>query len=267
MGEYIRILGSWGARIWGLRREKKNIIVAISILILSMGVFFYPTPKEWYVLASKNQDAICQFKNRTGCVTGVKSDQEVKKEEDNEVERNISLESLHPIHKVGTYTYDNQPKKEKETARNCTSIKETVSSAELDSNKVLEMVAGHPIEKMAPYILKRDKKVGSFLLAIAKKESDWGVHSPLKSGRDCYNYWGYRGKENTTDSGYSCFDSPEHAVKVVGDRIEKLIYQKVNTPAKMVVWKCGRDCEAAGGQAAANKWISHVALYYGKLNS
>jgi hypothetical protein len=34
----------------------------------------------------------------------------------------------------------------------------------------------------------------------------------------------------------------------------------------MVVWKCGSDCEATGGEAAARKWISDVSLYFNKLN-
>jgi len=133
--------------------------------------------------------------------------------------------------------------------------------------KLQGLVGMYPISGMVAHIVKRDQAVASFLVAIAKKESNWGKHTPKKAGQECYNFWGYRGKENTTDSGYSCFDSPEHAVQVVGDRIEKLIKQKINTPAKMVVWKCGRDCEAAGGQAAANKWIADVAHYYKKLNS
>jgi hypothetical protein len=53
----------------------------------------------------------------------------------------------------------------------------------------------------------------------------------------------------------------------VAKRIETLVkkYDR-NTPAKMVVWKCGSDCEATGGEAAARKWISDVSLYFNKLN-
>lgn len=134
-------------------------------------------------------------------------------------------------------------------------------------SKLDEMVGDYPISVMIPHIVKRNQAVASFLVAIAKKESDWGKHTPKKDGKECFNFWGYRGKENTTDSGYSCFDSPEDAIEVVGNRIESLVEKKINTPERMVVWKCGRDCEAAGGQAAANKWISDVAHIYKKLQS
>lgn len=136
----------------------------------------------------------------------------------------------------------------------------------LEERKIKEMISGHPMEQMAPYLAKENGQTASFLIAIAKKESNWGKHSPQKSGRDCYNYWGYRGGYKETESGYSCFDSPQQAVETVGGRIDNLIGKKIDTPAEMVVWKCGRDCEAAGGQAAANKWIADVGHYYRKLN-
>jgi len=238
MGDGILVhLRRWEARLGGLNKEEKNIIRVTAILILSMGVFFYPN-------STKNSVA-----------------ERVKPKVE------ITLAEMIPDKKLGTFTYVSPKKEKEEGVIACADQKTPKPTSRLNEKEVLAMVVGHPIAEMTPYITKRNKPVASFLLAIAKKESNWGKRSPVKSGRDCYNYWGYRGKENTTDSGYSCFENPEHAVKVVGDRIEKLIYQKVNTPAKMVVWKCGRDCEAAGGQAAANKWISDVALYYGKLNS
>jgi hypothetical protein len=265
MGEHSKILGDWGARIKGLKKEKKNTIIAISILILSMGVFFYPAPKAWFVMASNNQGALCLFKKGILCPKnhelGV-----LNKERKPAGEEIISLESLTPVHKIGSFTYQREEKVEKKQANNCASAKKITPNSELDANMVLAMVAGHPIEKMASYILKRDKKVGSFLVAIAKKESDWGLHSPLKAGRDCYNYWGYRGGYNMTESGYSCFDSPEQAIAVVGDRIEDLLEEQINTPVKMIVWKCGRTC-AGHDPAGVAKWISDVDLYYGKLNS
>ena len=66
------------------------------------------------------------------------------------------------------------------------------------------IVTGHPIETMVSYIAQCDQETASFLIAIAKKESDWGTYSPKKDGKDCYNYWGYRGSYNLTQSGYSC---------------------------------------------------------------
>ena len=133
------------------------------------------------------------------------------------------------------------------------------------NREVEKMVAGTPMEKMVPALSLKDDQVASFLVAIAKKESNWGKFSPKKEGRECYNYWGYRGPEDTTPSGYSCFKNPRHAINVVGGRIAKLIEQEIDTPSKMVVWKCGRNCEAAGGQAAADKWVTDVGYYYEKL--
>ncbi|MCX6763365.1 MAG: hypothetical protein NTZ97_01355 [Candidatus Moranbacteria bacterium] len=131
-------------------------------------------------------------------------------------------------------------------------------------SKVQKITEGHPLEYMAPYIAQRPKKVAYFLVAIAKKESDWGNVAPEKDGLDCFNYWGYRGKENTTHSGYSCFDNREQAIEVVGDRIERLIKQDLDTPREMVVWKCGSDC-SWDNPAAVEDWINDVAYYLEKL--
>jgi len=136
-----------------------------------------------------------------------------------------------------------------------------------NDGKMANLVKGYPISEMVPYISQRDPRVAGFLVAIAKKESDWGNHTPKKNGRECYNMWGYKGPGNTTDGGYSCFDSPSEAIAVVGDRIEKLVNSHVDTPAKMVVWKCGSNCEAAGGMVAARQWIADVSSLYAKLKS
>jgi hypothetical protein len=130
--------------------------------------------------------------------------------------------------------------------------------------EIREMVADHPIKNMTPYISKQDKQIAAFVLAIAKKESNWGKYSPKKDGRDCFNYWGYRGGYNQTRSGYSCFDSPGQAVEVVSGRISDLISQKIDTPDEMVIWKCGSTCEGHD-PAGVRKWISDVGYYYGKL--
>jgi hypothetical protein len=126
------------------------------------------------------------------------------------------------------------------------------------------LVSGYPIEQMVPYIARQNKTVAAFLVGIARKESTWGEHAPSVDGRDCYNYWGYRGGHNPTDSGYSCFDSPEQAVSVVGGRLQALVNQDLTTPARMVVWKCGGACAADLG---AGGWISAVSGYFYKLNS
>lgn len=130
--------------------------------------------------------------------------------------------------------------------------------------KIHTAVKGYPIEKMGPYISHKNKRVASFLVAIAKKESNWGRHSPKKDGRECFNYWGYRGPENPTDSGYSCFDSPQHAVNVVGGRIGELVADKIDTPKEMVMWKCGTTSCARRDRGAA-KWIWDVGYYYQKI--
>lgn len=127
-----------------------------------------------------------------------------------------------------------------------------------------KMVDGYPMEKMTQFIAKKDRKVAAYLMAIAKKESNWGKHSPRKYGKECYNYWGFRGKQGRTRSGYSCFDSPKQAVQVVGRRIGELVAAKVDTPQEMVLWKCGSVC--AGREArGAKKWISDVDYYYRKV--
>ena len=127
-----------------------------------------------------------------------------------------------------------------------------------------ELVSGYPIERMLPQIVQQDPRVAAYLHPIAKKESNWGKRSPKQDGKDCFNYWGYRGPENTTRSGYSCFKNHRQAVAVVGGRIGKLLSQNIDTPDKMRVWKCGRDCSghAAG---SVDKWIADVGYYYRKI--
>ncbi len=147
----------------------------------------------------------------------------------------------------------------------------TTDSTEIGNNAngrlatgIKKMVADYPIEKMVPYIARQDGKTAAYLVAIAKKESDWGKYSPQKRSKKCYNYWGYRGTYNRNAAGYSCFDSPAQAVNVVGNRIRNLIAQKVDTPREMVLWKCGSACTARTSPDAA-KWVSDVNMYYKKV--
>ncbi len=101
--------------------------------------------------------------------------------------------------------------------------------------EIEDLLAGYPMVDMAPYIAAENRKVAAFLVAIAKKESAWGKHAPHKNGKDCYNYWGFRGKSNNVGSGgHTCFRSPEKAVRVVGRRIKKLIKKGYDTPQKMI---------------------------------
>jgi len=133
-----------------------------------------------------------------------------------------------------------------------------------NQERYMELVGGYPMAEMVPHISKREKKTAAFLISIAKKESDWGKHSPSKNGRHCYNYWGYKGGYDPTESGYSCFDSAEQAIQVVGDRIDQLVEKKLDTPQKMVIWKCGSNCAA---DANAGNWIAAVNSYFQKLAS
>lgn len=134
--------------------------------------------------------------------------------------------------------------------------------------KVRELVKGYPIEDFLPYLLDKDHKVVAFYIAIAKKESNWGKRVPVLDGKDCFNYVGYRGGGDRLGSGgHSCFIDRKEAVEVVSKRLKQLIeeYDR-DTAARMVVWKCGNDCNATGGQAAANKWIADVDMILAKLN-
>jgi hypothetical protein len=132
--------------------------------------------------------------------------------------------------------------------------------------EIRRMVKGYPIEKMLPYIVKKDRTVAAFLIGIAKKESNWGKRVPVLHGKDCYNYWGYRGiREKMGTDGHTCFDSPKDAVDTVASRIERLVKEeKLATPAEMVVWKCGYSC-AGHSRESVRKWISDVDMYFQEL--
>jgi hypothetical protein len=130
-------------------------------------------------------------------------------------------------------------------------------------NKLLNLVGDAPIKDMVPDIAKEDTDVAAYLVGIAKKESSWGLASPSKDGKTCYNYWGYKGSGSRgTGMGYSCFGSPQEAVETVGGRIGNLINQGLKTPSQMVVWKCGGSC---AGDDGAQSWIGAVSTYYQKV--
>lgn len=134
--------------------------------------------------------------------------------------------------------------------------------------EIREMTKGYPIEKMAPYIARKDKIVAAFLIGIAKKESGWGTRVPIYNGQDTFNYWGYRGIRKKMGTGnHTCFDSPEDAVNTVAKRIEFLVEkEKIDTPKEMVtVWKCGYDC-SWDDPSAVRKWVSDVNMYFDEFN-
>ena len=136
-------------------------------------------------------------------------------------------------------------------------------------NSLANILVGTPMEKMIEPISKQDKTVAAFLVGIALKESGLGKHRPVLNGKDCYNYWGYRGKRTRMGTGgHTCFNSPEDAVETVGKRLHTLaIKQKRNTPQKMLIWKCGSDCGATGGWPAAHKWVKDVSIYFNQINN
>lgn len=131
---------------------------------------------------------------------------------------------------------------------------------------VRNLVAGYPIEEMLPYIFEKDRVTAAFLIGIAKKESNWGKRRPVLDGQDCFNYWGYRGQRRLMGSGgHTCFNSRKDAVDTVAKRLETLISsERLNTPAKLIVWKCGMSCEGHGRESV-EKWISDVDAYYSEM--
>jgi len=122
-----------------------------------------------------------------------------------------------------------------------------------------KFVSGYPIEKMLPYISKRRPETAAFLVAIAKKESNWGKVSPKSKDGDCFNYWGFKDHRFKFVAGHSCFPSREVAIETVGNRIDKLVANGRNTPAKISIWKCGSACSKDGN---VGKWIGDVNMYY-----
>lgn len=134
-------------------------------------------------------------------------------------------------------------------------------------SEVRRMVAGYPIESMIPFILEKDRITATFLIGIAKKESNWGRRVPVLDGQDCYNYWGFREKRRLMGTGgHTCFNGKKDAVDSVSKRIENLIYDyERNTPEKMIIWKCGYTC-AGHDPESVRKWIADVEGYYNALN-
>jgi hypothetical protein len=131
---------------------------------------------------------------------------------------------------------------------------------------VRNLVKGYPIEEMLPYIFEKDRVTAAFLIGIAKKESNWGKRRPVLDGQDCFNYWGYRGQRRLMGSGgHTCFNSRKDAVDTVAKRLENLINsERLDTPAKLIVWKCGFSCEGHGRESV-EKWISDVDAYYSEM--
>ncbi|HLC95676.1 MAG TPA: hypothetical protein VJH89_04285 [Patescibacteria group bacterium] len=134
-------------------------------------------------------------------------------------------------------------------------------------DNVTNMVKGYPLEEMLPYIFEHDRLTVAFLIGIAKKESNWGKRIPVLNNQDCFNYWGYRGVRRMMGTGgHTCFNSRKDAVTTVAKRLDTLIHsEKLNTPEKMIVWKCGFSC-SGHSRESVKKWISDVDMYFKELS-
>jgi len=132
---------------------------------------------------------------------------------------------------------------------------------------VQKMVKGYPIEGMLSYIFEQDRLTSAFLIGIAKKESNWGKRVPVLNGQDCFNYWGYRGVRRLMGTGgHTCFNSSKDAVDTVAKRLSTLIHsEKLDTPEKMIIWKCGFSC-SGHSRESVKKWISDVDMYFKQLS-
>ncbi|MFA6183510.1 MAG: hypothetical protein WC682_00230 [Parcubacteria group bacterium] len=132
-------------------------------------------------------------------------------------------------------------------------------------NRIKKATAGFPIENMTRLIAKEDEQTAAFIVAIAKKESNWGKRTPKLNGEECNNLWGFRQKrERMGSGGHTCFNNQEEAVESVAARINELIDAGIDTPEKMVVWKCGYSCDGQN-EESVNKWIADVKYYYNKF--
>lgn len=152
----------------------------------------------------------------------------------------------------------------------CTPTKEEVrGDVRVENRGIREKVTAlasdaYPLSDMAGSIATYDAHIAGLIVGIAKKESDWGKHTPKLHGEECFNYWGYRGYGNrgVTEDGYGCFEKPADAVNTIGNRLIELSQLRGTTdPERMIVWKCGSSC-ATHSPASVQKWISDVRLYY-----
>lgn len=194
----------------------------------------------------------------------------INPENNSSLQVQISTVSPEQANTVVTVIEDKKPNKNKLAVLDNapkTKVANIENNQDSEKNQVTEkqlavmekMTAGHPIAKMLPYIAKRDPVTAAFVVAIAKKESNWGKVSPRKKNGDCFNYWGFKDKRFPFVAGHSCFPSAEAAVESVGNRIDKLVSNGRNTPSELVIWKCGSACAKDGN---AGKWISDVNMYF-----
>ena len=158
-------------------------------------------------------------------------------------------------------------KTQNETIQNSIKEKEIEKQEEL-VQEFKKMMENHPMAEMSDLIAQEDEIVAALIVGIGKKESNWGKRSPQKDGQDCYNYWGFKTSGSRGQAlGHACFGSRKEAVETIAKRINKLVKEdKKNTPAKMIIWKCGYSCEGHDPKSV-DKWISDVQIYYNKVLS
>ena len=142
------------------------------------------------------------------------------------------------------------------------------SNSEIEDlkNDIAKIVKNTPMAAMIDPISEKDRTVAAFIVGIAMKESKFGTYAPHVGGRDCYNYWGLKAGGKTTAGGYSCFNSHDEAISVVGKTVEKMVAKGVHTPAQAISWKCGSSC-AGHDPTGVRKWVSDVTVNFNKINS
>ncbi|HBB37422.1 MAG: hypothetical protein UX02_C0001G0322 [Candidatus Moranbacteria bacterium GW2011_GWC1_45_18] len=182
---------------------------------------------------------------------------------------NLPVEDIYKVKLIGTNLENKTGKicsgENEEYQKNLAKSASAPAASDLKED-VEKIVKNTPMAAMIDPISEKDRTVAAFIVGIAMKESKFGVYSPKLAGRDCYNYWGFKGGGKTVAGGYSCFASPEQAVDAVGGKIEKMVAKGVRTPAQAISWKCGSSC-AGHGAANVQKWISDVAINFYKINS
>lgn len=175
---------------------------------------------------------------------------------------NLPIEDKYKLKLIGTII-DKQAVSEVSNKNQAEESSKEQNDLKTDVEKI---VKNTPMEAMIDSISRKPRPVAAFIVGIAMKESKFGVYSPRLGGRDCYNYWGFKGGGPTVAGGYSCFSSPDQAVDAVGSRIEKLVAKGATSPARMISWKCGSSC-AGHGEENVRKWIADVAVNFYKINS
>ena len=136
-----------------------------------------------------------------------------------------------------------------------------------EQESLQQILEGSPMESFGGLLMRYAPNTRALAVGIAKQESNWGQYAPHKAGRDCYNYWGYKGmgKNGSVAGGYACFETPGESVATVVGRIDSLVARGLNTPRKMLVWKCGASC-ATHSSESVERWVGVVDGYYRQLN-